>query len=364
MSFLAALEYINYLAAFFYIIYLLSFTKVIFHTNSSNSKQNSAFVSVLICAKNEAQQLQHHLPSILNQNYSNFEVVVVNDQSSDETLKVLQDFQEKNKHLKVFTTHGESNKKKALQLAKEKASGSIYVLTDADCKIVSKFWLEKMLENIETDYQVVIGYAPHLRKPGFLSKLQSFETLTTALQYTTAALLNSPYMAVGRNFAYTKHIDEKIKFDKDEAKLLSGDDDLWLQKAKKFTKVQVQLAKNTFAYSQAEPNLKLWWNQKRRHISTANHYQLKDQLILSAIFLTKILYWLSFIVLVSTSPNMFFWLAFLSLLFTFLIIYKLASKKLNEKNIWWISPFLDFSLICFQFCLFIANLVSPIRKWK
>ncbi|GGE44258.1 glycosyl transferase family 2 [Psychroflexus planctonicus] len=366
MNFLAVLEWIFFTASSLYFIYLLSFLKLLFYnsTNSTPSTKDSQFVSVLICAKNEAKNLQLHLPIILKQNHPHFEVVVVNDQSSDNTLQVLESFQKNYAHLKVFTTTEKSSKKKALALAKKKAQGSVYVLTDADCLVNSTTWLTIMVSEIQKESQVVLGYAPHFTKSYFLNKLQRFETLTTALQYFTAALYNAPYMGVGRNLAYTKQLDKEIKFSKAEKKLLSGDDDLWIQKAKQLTQIKIQLAKHSFAYSHAEPSLKSWWKQKSRHISTAAHYQFKDQFILSGIFITKFAFWMSFIAMTFLSNSESFWMVFSMLCVILLLIYKLASTKLNEAKLWYLSPILDFSLICFQFCLFISNLVSPFRKWK
>jgi len=365
MNFLAATESTFIVAASLYFIHLMSFLKLILLKQSTNSVPPTyPFASVLICAKNEATNLKNYLPIILNQDYLNFEVVVINDQSSDESLSVLHDFQKKNSRLKVFTTSGESSKKKALALAKKEASGTVYVLTDADCKIASENWLSKMITKMEDSAEVVLGYAPYKNKSGFLNRLQIFETLTTAMQYFTAALFGSPYMGVGRNLAYTKQIDTNIKFTKKENQLLSGDDDLWIQKAKKHTQIQIQLDQDTFAYSEAEPTFTSWWNQKKRHITTANQYSWKDQMILSSIFLTKFLFWTCSFILFFTSLRLQFWLLFFVVITALMLVYKSTTHKLKEEIAWWLTPILDFSLIYFQFCLFISNLVSPITKWK
>jgi len=73
------------------------------HLQQTTTKQNSQHqpVSVIIAAKNEANNLTRYLPDILNQQYPHFEVVVVDDHSTDETLSVLQSFREKYAHLKI-----------------------------------------------------------------------------------------------------------------------------------------------------------------------------------------------------------------------------------------------------------------------
>ena len=60
-------------------------------------------VSVIICAKNEYHNLKEYLPLILNQDYPDFEVVVVNDASDDETIFFLEDMERKYGNLKIIT---------------------------------------------------------------------------------------------------------------------------------------------------------------------------------------------------------------------------------------------------------------------
>ncbi|MEN0051550.1 MAG: glycosyltransferase, partial [Bacteroidota bacterium] len=56
------------------------FPKLAFYKDSP-PKQTTQAVSIIICAKNEAQNLKKNLPLILNQNYPSFEIIVVNDNS-------------------------------------------------------------------------------------------------------------------------------------------------------------------------------------------------------------------------------------------------------------------------------------------
>lgn len=359
------IECIFFISAFLYFTYLFSFFKLIqFNQASVQKKTTYPFVSVLICAKNEGENLKKYLPFILNQKEIDFEVIVINDQSEDETLKVLSNYQQHHTILKVFNTQGKSSKKKALTLAKLKAKGDIYLLTDADCKVNSSFWLKNMIAHIGKEHEVILGYAPYFYEHSFLNKLQRFETLTTAMQYFTAALFQEPYMGVGRNLAYSKYIDNCVILNKKQQQLLSGDDDLWVQQAKKITQFIIEINKDSFAYSKAEASWKAWWQQKKRHITTAKVYDVLDQIILSGIFLTKVSFWFSFFWLIFTFSELYIWILFILLISCHMLVYKQTSNKFSEKKIWQLAPFLDFCLICFQLLLFISNLLFPVKKWK
>lgn len=365
MLFASAIEFVFFIAAFFYVTYLLLFLKLIrYKSNFTSLNSTEVFVSVLICAKNEANQLSKNLPMVLLQKEISYEVIVVNDQSEDDTQNILNNFQQKFAHLKVYQTKGKSNKKKALQLAKSKSSGHVYVLTDADCKVNSDVWLKLMVSNLNHQHAVVLGYGPYISTDTFLNKLQRFETLTTAMQYFTAALYGNAYMGVGRNLAYSKNLDQNIQFTSKQEKILSGDDDLWIQQAKRLTKFHIQLNQKSFAYSHAKSSWAAWWHQKRRHITTANAYTLLDQILLSVVFIVKFLFWFSFIWLLFYTSNFLIWFIFLLAYTTMLVIYKLTCARFKEAGLYSLSPFLDFILICFQLCFFISNLVTPLKKWK
>ena len=90
-------EYIFYLAVLiqgFY--YAILFMKIHFSRQRTKIVNNPHLpVSVIICAHNEAENLQKYLPAILQQNYSIFEVIVVNDGSTDNSEQILIDFQSK-----------------------------------------------------------------------------------------------------------------------------------------------------------------------------------------------------------------------------------------------------------------------------
>ena len=122
-------------------------------------KQKNIAVSILICAKNEAENLKTFLPSILNQDYPKFEVVLINDDSKDETLEVMEMFASKHNHVKVVNVAPNEaflgNKKYALTLGIKASKNNFLLLTDADCKPNSKYWLKEMSSHFSNTKTII-----------------------------------------------------------------------------------------------------------------------------------------------------------------------------------------------------------------
>ena len=249
-------------------------------------------VSVIICARNEAENLRNNLPKILEQDYPTFEVIVVNDASTDDTLKVLYDFASENKRLRIINISPEDKvtigKKGALQKGIAHAAYPYLLLTDADCYPTSKLWIDKMTAHFSEGVELVVGVSPYEHKGSFLHDMVAYETLTTMIQYTGLALWNLPYMGVGRNIAYTKNLYDKVGGMDAHMDIASGDDDLFVQQARKNTKVAVCLVEQAHTVSAPPNTFKSWWIQKQRHYTTGHQYLLKHRLILGCFLISKL----------------------------------------------------------------------------
>ncbi|MEZ4919722.1 MAG: glycosyltransferase [Saprospiraceae bacterium] len=164
--------------------------------------------SVVICARNEAVSLRANLPFILKQNHPNFEVLVIDDASTDTTREVLRAFSEQDQRLRFYfiSKKEKAGKREALTLGLEKAQHSLVVLTDADCRPASSHWLQKMQLAFGPDTDLVLGYSPMAPDSGFLIAWCRFETAFTALQYFSMAARGNPYMGVGRNIAWRREV--------------------------------------------------------------------------------------------------------------------------------------------------------------
>ena len=192
-------------------LFYISFFKFLFSVEKAPQVRINQPVSIVICAKNEAENLQQNLPYILNQDYSDFEVILINDSSSDETLAVMEDFELQDSRVVVVNVESNErfwgNKKYALTLGIKKAKFEKLLFTDADCYPKSNQWLKEMAQGFQHEKDLVLGYGAYEKvKNSFLNKIIRFETLLTALQYFSAAKNRHPYMGVGRNLAYTSNI--------------------------------------------------------------------------------------------------------------------------------------------------------------
>ena len=351
------------------IFYIFLFGRFVFLKQEKKSRKNGA-VSVIICAKNEAENLQNFLPSVINQNYASFEIVLINDASHDSTLEVMEQFASQHENIKIVNVKNTEafwgNKKYALTLGIKASKNEFLLFTDADCKPVSKYWIRHMSSHFSKKKQLVLGYGGYSKiKNSLLNKLIRFETLVTAIQYFSFAKLGIPYMGVGRNLAYTKTEFFKANGFVNHIKVRSGDDDLFVNQVANKKNTAICFLENGFTESIPKTTFKDWFKQKRRHVSTAKHYKLKHKSLLALIYSSQLLFWVFATTLFVTTYNWQIVLAlFLFRISIQYIIFKTPSKKLKETDLLVLLPFLEVFLIITQLTIFINNLLSKPNYWK
>ena len=351
------------------IYYGFIFSIFAFSKPKTPTKKNIS-ISVIICAKNEAENLQRFLPAILEQDYPNFEIVIINDASNDNTLEVIETFGKEHNKIKIVNVENNEafwgNKKYALTLGIKAATNDYLLFTDADCKPVSKRWIASMSRHFTNKKSIVIGYGAYKKeKTSFLNKLIRYETLLTAIQYFSYTKLGIPYMAVGRNLAYRKEEFFKSNGFINHMNIQSGDDDLFVNQAANSVNTTLCFIKNSFTESLPEKSLKNWYKQKRRHITTSKYYKLKHKLMLGLLYLSQLIFWVLGIILLLL---VYKWEFVLSLvLLRFIVQYisiGFSAKKLNELDTLILLPFLEIFLIFSQLVIFISNLTSKPSNWR
>ena len=258
------------------LVFSFFFFRLSAHKNNKDSFSHP--ISIIICAKDEEHNLQNNLPKILSQKYDNFEVIVVNDQSTDGTTFLLEKMEKYFPNLVVVNIANHirhrTGKKFALTLGIKTAKYNYLLLTDADCAPVSDYWINKMTGNFKKS-DIVLGYGSYKKQKGLLNKFIRYDTFNVAKQYLSFSLAGQTYMGVGRNLAYKKDLFFQNKGFASHIHVPSGDDDLFIQEISHKNNVAIEISENAHTISETIENWKDWTFQKRRHISVSSLYKNK-----------------------------------------------------------------------------------------
>lgn len=322
--------------------YLLIFAKFAFHKPKKIKNVDFLPVSIVISAKNEAHHLIKTLPVLLEQQYNNFEVVVVNDNSNDETEQVIRDFMVQYSHLKLVNlTSSVTNiqgKKFPLSIGIKSASYELLLLTDADCVPSSPYWLINMAKHFRKKTSIVLGYNTTEKRKSFMNMFSHFDNLQVAISYFSYALAKMPYMGVGKNLAYTRTLFYERKGFASHNHIHYGDDDIFVNKIANSENCEIEYYKEAFTVSRYKPGFSYWFKQKVRYKKTQRHYKGKHKFLLrlysSFVFLFYVTFALSLlftignVLFVSLTAAVFL----LKTIFQYLI-FGFSAKKLEEKQI-------------------------------
>jgi cellulose synthase/poly-beta-1,6-N-acetylglucosamine synthase-like glycosyltransferase len=331
-------------------------------------KDSQPPVSVIICARNEADNLKNNLPDVLLQQYNLFEVIVVNDHSTDETTDVLACFQNQYSNLivieNIYSEKKLKGKRNALLKGIEAAKNEYLIFTDADCKPVSAQWLQYMAVPFVNGKEIVIGYSPYSEENSFLNKLLRYETFFTAVQYSGFALAGMTYMATGRNMAYTKSLFLRSKNFFNKNTPASGDDDLLINELSTAENTQLVLDENSFTVSKPISTWRGWFNQKTRHYRAGFYYKPMHRLVLGLFYASWLMFYLTALLLLLSLSNYVYVIdAMFFLMFTKLLVSYLTMQRLKARTLWIYQPLFDFLLPLFLFTLGTLSLIKQ-SKWK
>lgn len=347
--------------------YLRYYLQVALYKKRGGS-ENLPAVSVIIAARNEADNLLENLPFVLNQDYPNFEVVVVNDGSQDETQRVLEKFQEEHKHLKiVMRPHNEihdAGKKLAITLGVKGATNERLLFTDADCKPVSKNWIRSMM-GVDEGQNLILGYSPYYRKKGFVNKIIRIDNFFTAMNYLGFALSGNPYMGVGRNLSYTKTKFFEVGGFKKHYSIASGDDDLFVNEVATKENTRVCIDKDAVVESIPKADWSSFWHQKRRHMYTGRRYKPIHKILLVLQPVSYLAFIISGILLLVFNNWMYIVLIAIGVrMLLQLLIFRQSSRWLGQADVLIFIPLLEPFIVLMTGFIHLANASAKPSKWK
>lgn len=234
-------------------------------------------LSVIVYAQNDAENLIQFMPRILNQDYPQFEVIVVNDDSTDDSKDILTALQTQYDNLyHTYVPEGSRNlshKKLALTLGVKAAQYDIVVFTNANCCPPDSQWLAAIARNFVPGTDIVLGYtsmqskekAPH--DFGYYI----YDKLLFTLRYLSFALIGRPYMGESSNLAYRKELFFKNKGFSKHLHLHYGDDDLFINEIATRENTRVELSPSSQMTAVYHDNHGAWKELKLQYDFTAKY---------------------------------------------------------------------------------------------
>jgi len=264
--------------------YLFIFTRLAFYGSSTNYESRSPGVTVLVCAWNERENLTELLPILDAQEYPEYEVILLDDRSDDGS----EDFMRENihswKHIRYIRINDKfehvTPKKYALTVGMKQAKYPLALMTDADCRPDSPYWITAMASQVTDQKDIVIGFSPYEKQKGLLNWFIRCETFYTAVQYLSFSLAGMTYMGVGRNILYKRDVFFANKGFYRHRHIMGGDDDIFLNEVATNSNTAISIAPESFVYSKPKTTWSTWLRQKRRHLAVSQFYRKRNKVML------------------------------------------------------------------------------------
>ncbi len=236
-------------------------------------------VSVVLTAVNEAEWLKTNLVYLLEQDYPDFEVVVVDYMSQDDTRFVLKILSENYPHLKVVpiveNVNGYRGKKYPMSLGIKSAKNDVLVFADPNCRpldLDNFLWLKELVAgyvNSKTD--AVLGFCSIASKNSPFNWLQQYDNLEYSVEYLGAAIMRHPFTGNGRNLSYRRSLFLNKRGFIYHYYIPDGADDMFVNQ--NCTGVNTQVVLTPASMTQVEPQKTVvQWHSYRKHRTVTHKY--------------------------------------------------------------------------------------------
>ena len=326
-------------------------------------------VSVVLVAHNEGAFLKENLVYLLEQDYPDFEVVVVDYLSHDDTHFVLKLCKDNYPNLKVVNFKDDVNmfygRKYPLSIGIRSAKNDVIVLTDVDSMPASLQWLRHVVQGYaKPRTNIVLGYAHLEAEKTVLGSLQRYDNIDYSASYLSRALRHHPVTATDRNLSYRRgfffskgafisHYNEP-----------DGAADMFVNQNATGRNTEVNLHPETFVKYKA-PKKFIHWHQARQHrTATYRHHNAAQQMVGAASGIALLLFYGAVVALLAM--GLFPWeilVGVVVLKFAMQILsFAQIEKSLGEKGLCWLSPLYEIYFMVANTILLIFPLKYKYKK--
>lgn len=335
--------------ALYYIIigiFILGWENI--ETQESDDTLNSlSFVSVVIAVRNEEKNISRLVDCLAHQSVpkNKFEVIIVNDNSTDRTTQIIESFIDSGLlNIQFIQSDYKGNqlvspKKYALLKAIESSRGEIIITTDGDCWF-GKDWIKSMLSSFHIENTMFVSGPVVLRgDDNFLLKIQTIEFASLIGSGGALINLNYPLMCNGANLAFRKSAFYYVDGYKGNIETSTGDDVFLMQKIHQAYNDSIVFIKNQNAIvnTRAQPTLSALINQRKRWASKWNKHLLPISWALPVfLFIHYLSFFASLLVFIHDIKN--YWVIGIFILLKIILDYIFLKKVMDfcklQNGIW------------------------------
>ena len=239
---------------------------------TSFTAQYKEGVSVVVAARDEAENIAALLSDLSQQTHEKLEVIVVDDHSLDDTINIVESFPNV-----ILLQASQEGKKAAIAEAVEIAKYSIILTTDADCRL-GPSWVEKMTAPFKNkQVELVIGPVAFHKEVGGFEKAQSLEFMSLIVSGAGAIGAQQAFMCNGANLAF-----RKVNYAAIDTDIASGDDVFLLHHAKKNgSEIVFVKEQEAIVFTFPKEDFKSLLQQRKRWAAKSSEYQDKDAKFIS-----------------------------------------------------------------------------------
>lgn len=337
------------------IYYLGLYNKIYTHTQKENNADVNLKhppLSVIIVAKDAANELKENLPFILGQDYPEFEVIVIYDSAADDCDDVLKLLEDKYPNLyHTFIPDSAryiSHKKLGITMGIKASRHDWLVFTESNCRPQSKRWLRQMARNFTPSTEIVLGYSNYEKTSGWFNKKITFDTLLNSMRYLGMAISGHPYMGTGRNMAYRKSLYYKQKGFSSHLNLQRGEDDLFINETANEHNTRVETDPESLIRISIPKYKRIWREEKISYMATSRLFKGTARYLMGFETCSRLLFYITTIATIIISTILHQWIiaGIALLLWTLryvlqLVVFRKASTYLGERKFYALLPVFD-----------------------
>lgn len=337
------------------IYYLGLYNKIYTHTQKENNADVNLKhppLSVIIVAKDAANELKENLPFILEQDYPEFEVIVIYDSAADDCDDVLKLLEDKYPNLyHTFIPDSAryiSHKKLGITMGIKASRHDWLVFTESNCRPQSKRWLRQMARNFTPSAEIVLGYSNYEKTSGWFNKKITFDTLLNSMRYLGMAISGHPYMGTGRNMAYRKSLYYKQKGFSSHLNLQRGEDDLFINETANEHNTRVETDPESLIRISIPKYKRIWREEKVSYMATSRLFKGTARYLMGFETCSRLLFYITTIATIIISTILHQWIiaGIALLLWTLryvlqLVVFRKASTYLGERKFYALLPVFD-----------------------